>query len=267
MPEHVQFLHRYGPWALITGASSGIGEELARRLAERGMHLVLVARRKERLAALAAELEREHSVLVEVVALDLARADFYAELERLTRELDIGLVVNNAGYGDKGPFIDSDLARQVHILEVNCRATLILSHAFGRRLALRGRGGLIITSSTAAFQGLPHSANYAATKGYGLQLAEGLAIELGPKGVDVMALCPGPTDTEGPRRTGVDPSKVPGKMMTVAEVVDAALAGLGKKTIVIPGFKNRLAYLGVRLSPRKLSAKIAGRLVVRSTGG
>ncbi|MFO0757012.1 MAG: SDR family oxidoreductase [Byssovorax sp.] len=267
MPEHAPFLHRYGPWALVTGASSGIGEALARQLAARGMHLVLVARREDRLKALAAEIERAHAVLVEVVPADLGRADFYPEIERVTKELDIGLVINNAGYGDKGPFIASDLDHQIQMLAVNCRATLILSHAFGKRLAARGRGGMIITSSTAAFQGLPHSAHYAATKGYGLQLAEGLAVEWAPRGVDVLALCPGPTDTEGPRRTGVDPDKVPVKMMSAAEVAEAALNGLGKKTIVIPGFKNRLAYLGVRLTPRKLSAEIAGKLVRRSTGG
>ncbi len=267
MPDHADFLHRYGPWALITGASSGIGEALARKLAARGMHLVLVARRKDRLDALAAELERTHTVLVEVIELDLARRDFYPEIDRVTRELDVGLVINNAGYGDKGDLIDSDLARQLHILDVNCAATLILSHAFGKKLAARGRGGLVITSSTAAFQGLPFGAHYAATKGYGLQLAEGLDFELRSKGVDVMALCPGPTDTDGPRRTGVDPSKVPVKMMTADEVADAALAGLGKKAVVIPGLTNQVAYLGVRLAPRRLAATIAGKLVKRSTGG
>lgn len=260
------FSDRYGPWAIVTGASSGIGEELARKLAARGLHLVLVARRKDRLDALAAAITAARGVQVRVAAIDLARADFLAELEQITADIEVGLLANNAGFGSKGPFLASDLAFQIEMLEVNCRASLILAHAYGRRMAARRRGGIIITSSTAAFQGVPFTSHYAATKGWGLQLAEGLWFELQREGIDVLALCPGPTDTEGPRRTGVDPTRVPGKLMEVAPVVDAALEALGKQPVVIPGLTNRLAYLAVRLASRRFATSTAGRLLLRVIG-
>ncbi len=261
------FARKYGPWALITGASSGIGEALARKLAARGLSLVLAARRKDRLDALAAELGRAHGVEVRVVAVDLAQRDFLPAIEQATSGIEVGLLVNNAGFGHKGRFLDSDLDRQLEMLDVNCRASLVLAHAFGRKMAARHRGGIIFTSSTAAFQGTPFTSHYAATKGWGLQLAEGLACELRGEGIDVLALCPGPTDTEGPRRTGVDPAKIPVKMMTAEAVAAAALNALGKKAIVIPGLVNRLAYAAVRLTPRGFAAETAGRLIHRSTGG
>jgi hypothetical protein len=265
MTEPNSFSHRYGPWAVVTGASSGIGAEFARQLGARGLHVVLVARRKDRLDALAGELSAAHQVLTRVIEVDLAQPDFLPILDAGTRDLDIGLVVNNAGFGDKGRFLDSELSVQLAMLDVNCRAALVIAHVFGRRLSARGRGGLVFTSSTAAFQGLPFTAHYAATKGYGLQLAEGLYHELRTNGVDVLALCPGPTDTEGPRRTGVDPAKVPVKMMDVKPVVAGALAALGKRPIAIPGLTNLLGYLAVRLTPRSMVSAFAGRLIERAT--
>ena len=261
------FARRYGPWALVTGASSGIGAEFTRQLAARGLHLVLVARRKDRLDALAAELTATHGVEARSVELDLARPDFLPELERATAGLEVGLLVNNAGFGWKGRFLDSDLETQLAMLDVNCRASLVLAHTYGRPMAARARGGIVFTSSTAAFQGLPFSSHYAATKGYGLQLAEGLWYELEGNGVDVLALCPGPTDTEGPRRTGVDPSKIPVKMMEVGPVVEGALASLGRAPVVIPGLVNRLTYLAVRLTPRRLATSLAGRNRAEGHGG
>ena len=259
------FRERYGAWAVVTGASSGIGEEFARQLAARGVSLVLCARRKDRLDALATQLAQAHAVEVRTLELDVGKTDFITTLSNALEGLDVGLVVSNAGFGEKGPFLESSLARDLQMLDVNCRAFLLIAHTFAPRLAARGRGGMIFTSSTAAFQGLPFSAHYAATKGYGLQLAEGLWFELKPRGVDVLALCPGPTDTEGPRRTGVDPTKVPVKMMHVEPVVRAALEGLGKVPVVVPGATNRLAHLLVRLTPRRLATELAGRLIQRVT--
>ena len=262
----IAFFDRYGPWALVTGASSGIGAEFAHKLAARGLHLVLAARRKDRLDALAAAITAAHGVQVRVVAIDLAGPDILAPLEQVTSDIDVGLLVNNAGFGMKGPFLESDISSQLGMLAVNCRASLILAHAYGRRMAARRHGGIIFTSSTASFQGLPFSSHYAATKGWGLQLAEGLWFELRNEGVDVLALCPGPTDTEGPRRSGVDPAKVPVKMMTVEPVVAAALDALGKQPVVIPGLTNLLAYVAVRLASRRFATSTAGRLILRVTG-
>jgi uncharacterized protein len=260
------FVHRYGPWAVVTGASSGIGEEMARQLAARGLHLVLCARRKDRLDALSAELSAKHHTQVRVLEIDLSRPDILPEIERVTGELDVGLLVNNAGFGDKGAFVDSELDMLVRMLDTNCRATLLLAHAFAARLVARGRGGILFTSSTAAFQGIPWAAHYAATKGYGLQLAEGMFHELAPKGVDVLALCPGPTDTEGPKRTGVLPEKMPVKAMQVGPVVRAALDALGKRPIVIPGAANKMGSFLTRFVPRRWSAIVSGNLIRRVTG-
>jgi uncharacterized protein len=259
------FATRYGPWALVTGASSGIGAELARHLGALGLHVILCARRKDRLATLGAEITARHGVETLSLEVDLARPDFLPGLLAGVGDREIGLLVNNAGFGDKGPFLASDLDMQLRMLDTNCRAVLILSHTFGRRLAARGRGGMIFTSSTAAFQGLPFSSHYAATKGYDLQLAEGLWYELQRDGIDVVALCPGPTDTEGPRRTGVDPAKVPVAMMDAATVARAGIEALGRSPLAIPGAANRAMSLLVRLVPRWLATRIAGRMVLRVT--
>src|SRR5262249_5161225 len=260
------FAHRYGPWALVTGASSGIGASLAREIAARGVDVVLCARRKDRLDALAAEIGRDRGRRALAVAVDLGARDFLPALEAAIGDRDIGLVANNAGFGDKGPFLASSLDEQLRMLDTNCRAPLVIAHAFGKRLAARGRGGMIFTSSTAAFQGLPGSAHYAATKGYDLQLAEGLWYELREAGVDVLALCPGATDTEGPRRTGVDPSRGPVAMMPPEVVAAAALEALGRQPVVIPGLTNQMAAILVRVVPRRVATSLAGRLMRRVMG-
>lgn len=259
------FLHRYGPWALVTGASSGIGEAIARELAARGLHLVVCARRKDRLDALAAELTGGHGVSVRCVEVDLSRPDFLPAIEEAVRDIDLGLIVNNAGFGDKGPFLESDLAMNLRMLDTNCRAPLMLTHALAPRLVARGRGGILFTSSTASFQGLPFASHYAATKGYDLQLAEGLWYELRPRGVDVVALCPGPTDTEGPRRTGVKAEKVPVKMMDVRTVALAGLDALGRSPVAVPGATNRLLHLLVKMVPRRVATAVSGRMIQRVT--
>ena len=254
---------RYGPWAVVTGASSGIGAEFARQLAARKLSVVLVARRRERLATLAAELEQAHGVGVRVAARDLCEPGSAEAVAADVADLDVGLVVNNAGLGWKGAFVEQDPAAQRRMIELNCVAPVALTRALAPRLIARGRGGLIIVSSTGAFQGLPWSALYGATKGFDLLLGEALRVELRPHGVDVLTLAPGGTDTEGPMNTGVDPAKVPGKLMPVGPVVSAALAGLCRRGLVVPGASNRAAGLAVRLVPRSVAASAAGRILRR----
>ncbi len=256
------FVDRYGPFAVVTGASSGIGEALARSLAQRGVSLILVARRVERLTALARELPVE----VAVVELDLGRDDAIDVLLRHVGERDVGLVCANAGFGEKGELSSIDAATYRRMVRLNCESTLQLVHAFVPRLVARGRGGVLVTSSTAAFQGTPYTSAYAATKAFGLVLAEGLHEELRPRGVDVVALCPGPTDTEGPRRTGVDPKRIPFGMATAGTVAEAGLDALGKRAIVVPRALDRAATLLGRLVPRAVAARIAGRAIKRVSG-
>ncbi len=257
----MSFTSRYGPFAVVTGASSGIGEALARELAARGVSLVLVARRADRLAALAAEL----SVETIVVELDLGRDDAIDVLLERVGQRNVGLVCANAGFGEKGDFalIDRDTYRRM--VRLNVESTLLLAHAFVPRLVARGRGGLLITASMAAFQGTPFTSAYAATKAFDLLLAEGLSEELRPHGVDVVALCPGATDTEGPQRTGVDPRRVPFGMATSESVARAGLDALGRRCVVVPRASDRVTTLLGRFVPRAIATRIAGRAIKRVT--
>jgi hypothetical protein len=257
------FRERFGPWAVVTGASSGIGAEFARQLAARGIAVALVARRRERLEALAAELVASHGVDVRVVERDLAAAGGAEALLADVAALDVGLLVNNAGVGLKGRLVDIEPHVLRRLVELNCQVPLALAHGFGRRLVARGKGGIIMVASTGGFQALPWSAAYGASKGFDLLLGEALAVELRVDGVDVLTLAPGGTDTEGPMNTGVDPAKVPGKLMAVGPVVRAALAGLGRRTLVIPGAGNRAAAWATRLVPRTVAARAAGRIMKR----
>ena len=222
---------------------------------------MLVARRRDRLDALSKEIEASSKVEALVIEADLAHENACENLVLALKPLEIGLLVNNAGFGMKGEFLDLDLDEQRKMISVNCRAPLELTHAFAPQMVARQRGGVIIVSSAAAFQGLPGTAAYSATKAFELLFAEGIREELRPHGVDVLALCPGPTDTEGPRRTGVDPEKVPGGMMMAADVARAGIESLGPNAIAIPGFVNRLVYYLVRLLPRAFVSRIAGKLI------
>ncbi len=259
------FLRRYGPWAVVTGASSGIGDALARALAGRGVSVVLVARRRERLDALAHAIRSGTGGRTDalVVELDLGQDDAVRALVEEIGARDVGLVCANAGFGEKGAFASIDAATHRRMVRLNVESTLLLAHAFVPRLSSRGRGGLVITASTAAFQGTPFTSAYAATKAFDLVLAEGLAEELRPQGVDVVALCPGATDTEGPKRTGVDPSRIPFGMATPEAVANAALDALGARCVVVPRAVDRVAAFASRFVPRAIAARIAGRAMQR----
>ncbi len=260
------FRQRYGPWGLVTGASSGIGEALARDLAARGLSVVLVARRAQRLEDLAHQLRRDHGVEAHVVELDLGREDSIATLVREVGDRDVGLVCANAGFGEKGAFLDHELDVYRRMIRLNCESTVAIAHAFVPRLLARGRGGLVVVASTAAFQGTPWTSTYAATKAFDLVFAEGLHEELRERGVDVVALCPGATDTEGPKRTGVDPARVPFGMATAASVARSGIDGLGRTCVVVPRVVDRLASFTTRLVPRRLASRLAGRAIRKVTG-
>ncbi|HEY2920554.1 MAG TPA: SDR family oxidoreductase [Candidatus Binatia bacterium] len=257
----MNFAERYGPWALITGASSGIGAEFACQLADLGLSLVLVARRRERLENLARRLEREHKVQVLCVAADLSQRDFLPAIVRATQSIEIGLLVNNAGFGVAGNFLAHNLDRELALLDVNCRALLILTHEFGNQMARRKKGGIILVSSVSAYIATPFEANYAASKVYELFLAEALRYELAKDGVDVLALCPGSTDTEFHAISGARSVAA----MPVHPVVKLALRRLGKKPVAIPGWHNRLLVGLLKCTPRRLQTFFAGRIMGRLT--
>ncbi len=187
-----------GKWALVTGASAGIGKALAEEIAAGGTNLVLTARRRERLEALAQALSNAYKIRAEVFAADLSQPAAPAEILAFTREKDIhiDLLVNNAGFGAYGEFATSDLSRQLEMVQVNCAAVLQLTHLFLPAMIERDSGDILIVASTASFQAVPYISTYAATKAFDLFFAEGLAEEVKSHGIRVCALCPGSTESE-----------------------------------------------------------------------
>ena len=250
------FLKRYGPWALVAGASEGIGEAFARELARRGLNLVLVARRSEPLEAAAREIAGVAKVQVRCVPLDLGREDAAALLEKELADLEVGLVVYNAALAPAGWFLEIPLEEQLASIDVNVRGPLAVAHRFGQRMAARGSGGIVLLSSLTAFQGSPFVATYGASKSFLLTLAEGMWFELAPRGVDVLAVCAGATRTA--RYLKRAKGRAPGELEP-DQVVREALASLGRGPLMIPGRFNRLAsQLMRRLLPRRLTIRIMG---------
>ncbi|HEX6750607.1 MAG TPA: SDR family oxidoreductase [Longimicrobium sp.] len=247
-----------GRWALVTGASAGIGEAFARGLARRGMHLALAARREDRLRALADELASAHRVRTLVVPADLGEPGAADALWRQAADgRDIHLLVNNAGFGLKGPFHELPLDRQAEMVRVNCIAPLELAH---HALAhMRGRGGGIVNvASIAGYQPIPLMATYAATKAFLITLSEALAAESGDAGVRVVTVNPGPVKTEFQAVAGTQVrDRAPG-LRTPGQVVEAALRALeaGRMTVT-PGLVNRMAAAAVRIAPRGIVVRAA----------
>lgn len=247
----------YGPWALVTGASDGIGREMALRLAAAGLNLVLVARRRPVLDGIAADLGTRHRVDTRVLALDLADGDAAETIDAGTRDLDVGLLIAAAGFGSSGPLLDARLDRELEMLRVNCGAVLGLSAGFGRRFAERGRGGIVLMSSLVAFQGVPFSANYAATKAYVQSLAEALHVELAPLGVDVLASAPGPVRSGFASRAGMRM----GATLPPTTVARATLDSLGRRTTVVPGLLSKVLTSSLAPLPRAARVRTMGRIM------
>jgi len=251
-----------GRWALVTGASAGIGAALARELAAGGTHLVLTARRGERLDALARELAGKHAIEAESVVADLADPNGPEEIHRFTRARNrtIDLLVNNAGFGQYGELQAVDPGRLLAMVQVNCAAVLHLTRLYLPEMAARRRGDVLIVASTAAFQAVPYISVYAATKAFDLFLAEGLAEEMKPHGVRVCALCPGTTTSEFHQIAG-HPLNSKGSEQPAATVARNGLRALAKgKSYVISGLGNYLGAHGERLVPRRFVTRVAARM-------
>jgi len=261
-----EFRERYGSYALIAGASVGLGEAFARRLAERGLNLLLIARRPDALERLASDLRSRHGIEVRTLAADLGQPDLREVVEHAVAGLTVGLLVYNAAYSVIGPFVDHSLDQQLHVLDVNCRGPLVLSHILGRAMAERGRGGIVLMTSMAGSQGGPWLASYAASKAFNLVLAEGLWDELGERGVDVIACRAGATRTPGYAASQPRPSRVP--LLDPDHVARATLDALGRKPSIVPGaFYRFSAFFMNRLLPRWLAARIMGRTTRRLYAG
>ncbi|WP_230531579.1 SDR family NAD(P)-dependent oxidoreductase [Microvirga roseola] len=251
-------------WTLVTGASSGIGAELARGFAARGRPLVLTARRHERLEALAEEIRGMHGVQVEVMALDLGDREAPADLVEMLRDRGIVVhtLVNNAGFGLRGTFATLPYERQIAMIDLNVTALTALSRLILPGLIERRRGGILNVASTAAFQAGPSMAVYYATKAYVLSLSEALHEEAKPYGVTVTALCPGPTESEFAATADLESSKLFTRgTMTAQDVARIGIEGYeAGKAIVVSGATNRLGTLMAKFAPRVITRKVAGIL-------
>jgi len=246
------FVEKYGPWAVVTGASDGIGRAFADQLAALGMNVVLVARRGDRLQQLGADIRQRYRVEVRVIAADLSAIEGRATVEERTTDLDVGLLVAAAGFGTSGPVIRADLDVERNMLDVNCFAVLEQSVVFGQRFVKRGRGGIILMASLLGWQGVSGAAHYAATKAYVQSLAEGLHRELASANVDVLASAPGPVNSGFAGRADMRM----GKADTPSTVAKASLQALGRKATVIPGALGKLLSYSLLPLPRLLRVRI-----------
>jgi short-subunit dehydrogenase len=249
----------------VTGASSGIGEEIARQLAGRGHGVTLVARREDRLVALAEELYETHGVRAEHIAADLGsdagRDELLAKIQGLG--LDVEILVNNAGFGGSGNVHREDPKRLAGMVSLNCETLVYLQASLSPAMADRGQGAIINIASTAAFQPIPGTATYAATKAFVLNLSEATHAELGKKGVTVTAVCPGPVKTEFAEQAGLGDAndKLPGFIWTdVDQVAREAVEGAEKGSrVVVPGLMNRAGTVLGQHTPRSVVLPLAKR--------
>jgi short-subunit dehydrogenase len=251
---------QYGPWALIAGASVGLGAEFARQLAAQGLHLVLVARRTGPLEAHARAVAAEFGVQTRTVSFDLADPDVARVLGERTSDIEVGLLVYNAAFSPIARHLEQDLADKVRVIDVNCRAPLFLVHAFGKPMVARRRGGIILMSSMAGLQGSALIATYAATKAYNRVLGEGLWDELREHGVDVLAFCAGATRTPNYEASRPKKTNFLSAPMEPTTVVSQALAALGKRPSAIAGRTNRITgFVMSRLLPRRVAVETMGK--------
>ena len=256
-----EFLKKYGPWAVVTGASEGIGAAFAAELASKGLNLVLVARREDRLEAMSRELATKFKVEVRIQPTDLASKSSALGLFINTEELDVGLLVAAAGFGTSGPMLLTNDRVESDLVEVNCAAVLQQCLHYGRRMAAKRRGGIVLFSSVVAFQGAPFSANYAASKAYIQALAEGMGEELKADGVDVLSVAPGPIASGFAARANMNL----GQTMTPEVVARVSIAALGKQRTVRPGWLSKLLGWGLSTAPRFLRVQIMGIIMANMT--
>jgi short-subunit dehydrogenase len=229
------FANKYGKWALVSGASVGMGREISYGLAKRGLNLILFARRLELLVEISENIKTRFSVDVQVLSCDLS---IESEIETLffnIKDKEIGLFVAAAGFGTSGAFIDSDIENELNMIDLNCRSVVKMTYHFANEFSKKNKGGIVLFSSLVAFQGTPYSANYSATKAFIQNFAEGLCVELSEFGVDVLSVAPGPVQTGFSQRANM----VMGNALNPREVAEEIILALGKKSLVRPGFLSK----------------------------
>lgn len=252
-------------WALVTGASSGLGQEFARQLGARGANLALVARSEGKLAALAAELSGVHSIQTRIFPTDLSERGAVEDLARRVRDADISVehLVNNAGVGDAAAFVDSDLSRQTNMVRLNCEALVALTHCFLPDMVRQGSGGVLQVASIQAFVPVPGMAVYSASKAFVRVFTEALAAELQGSGVRMTVVCPGHVETGFQEAAGfANPKFTMVGQLSADVTVRLALEGyVSGKRAVVPGGLNRLGAFAARMTPTRLATLSAGRIL------
>src|SRR6266545_742260 len=261
----MNFQERYGSWAIVAGASEGLGAEYATELAARGLNLILIARRLELLQALATQLSEKYKIRAKPLVLDLSLPNAAEQIVQHTMDLDIGLLVYNAAFSAVGPFLERSMDEHLQEIHTNIHAPFKLIYLLGQHLLARGHGGIVLMSSLSAFQGSAYISTYAATKAFNIVLAESLWEEWRAHGVDVLVCVSGAVRT--PNYVASEPEQRGGlgdMTMNPDQVVCEALNALGKGPYVIPGRMNRISSFVMRhLLPRKATVKFMGRILRR----
>ena len=252
---------RYGPWALVTGASDGIGKAFARRLAAMGYSLAIVSRREDLLRAEAIELRRRGAPQVHVIAADLSAPGGVEGVLSQTAHLDIGLLVAAAGFGSSGQLLEVNCDEELSMIDVNCRAVVEMALTMARRFKERGTGGIVLLSSVLAFQGVARASTYAATKAFIQSFAEGIAVELSQFGIDVIAAAPGPVRSGFAARAHM----ILGGADTPEAVASGTLAALGKHGQVRPGRLSKLLGFALAGLPRWARIRVMSRIMANMT--
>jgi hypothetical protein len=247
-----QFFESYGPWAVVTGASSGIGEAFAKELAGRGLNILLVARTKSKLDETAGQLQAKYGVQTGVIVADLGeKAGVEAVLERIKKH-DIGFYVGAAGFGTSGPFVDLSVSEEMEMIQVNCSAAVEITHSVANQMRSRGRGGIVLFASLVGWQGVPLSATYSATKAFIQSFAEAIRVELKPSKIDVLSVAPGPVLSGFDTRANMKIERG----VTPEQVASESLRALGKKTTVVPGSLSKILTYSLFTAPRSLRVQI-----------
>lgn len=258
-----RFLNKYGSWAIVTGASDGIGRSMALELASRGLNIFLVARRRDILDKLKNEIETKFSVKAEILSLDLGASASNQELFEKTQGLDVGLFAAVAGFGTSGPFIQLSPAQELNMIDLNCRSVVEQTHHFANVFKEKRRGGIILMGSLVGFQGVPLSTTYAASKAFIQSFAEGLYFELRPLGIDVLCSAPGPVHSGFAGRARMNMTQA----ATPEIIAGRTIASLGKRITVRPGFLSKLLGWSLVALPRfwriKIMAMIMGKMAAK----
>jgi len=260
-----KFKNKYGPWAVVTGATSGIGREMATQLASMGLNIIAVARSTDRLEFLREDLKTNYGIKVETISEDLSLPESSQSIFKKTSHLDVGLLIANAGTENSGSFIENNFRDESKLLALNIVSPMQLTHLFGKKFAEKGSGGIILISSLFGYQGVPLVANYSATKAYILTLGEALNVEFKPLGVDVTVLSPGLTKTPMSENMTIDFRKVPITSHSPAKVAKIGLGALGRKATVVPGLINKIYAWENRFIPRSWPVKLFGFLLKRAS--